>query len=129
MCRFRKGKMRNLRLEIRVSQEVDMGTINLAEELLDSLGLVEGKDIEEKIAYLIEANILLQLKECDEYLFKFESKYGLEFENFSQSWDLGEIGNRHSHEVERDFMEWEGFSLERRKLLQALRSMRMKSGR
>jgi hypothetical protein len=106
-----------------------MGTIDLAQELVDSLSLVEGKDIDEKIAYLIETNILLRLKECDEYLFRFESKYGMEFENFAQAWDRGEIGNRHSHQVERDFMEWEGFSLERRKLLQSLRSIRMKSGR
>ena len=103
-----------------------MGTIDLAEELLDNLGHVQGKDIGEKIAYLLESNILLRLKECDDYLFRFESKYGMEFEGFAQAWDRDEIERRHSHEIERDFMEWEGFHLERRRLLQSLRNMRVK---
>ena len=57
-----------------------MGTINLAEDLMESLGLVQGRDLEEKISYLIESNILFQLKECEELLFRFESRYGIAFE-------------------------------------------------
>lgn len=103
-----------------------MRAVNLAEDLLDDLKIVQGKNIQEKISHLIENNIMLQLKECEEFLFKFESKYGMDFESFAKAWEAGEIEGRHSHEVERDFMEWEGFSLERRKLLAALRDVRKK---
>ena len=106
-----------------------MGTINLAEDLMESLGLVQGKDIEEKISHLIETNILLQLRECEEHLFRFESRYGMAFEGFAQAWEAGEIEGKHSHGVERDFMEWEGFDLERSKLLRSLRELRLRTGR
>jgi hypothetical protein len=104
-----------------------MGMVQLAEDLLASLELVEGKDIEEKVSRLIRANILLRLKECEEALFRFESKYAMEYDSFTHAWDEGEIAGKHSHEVERDFMEWEGFSLERRKLLRALRDLRLRT--
>lgn len=101
----------------------------MAEDLLAGLEFAEGKDVEEKISHLIRANILLRLKECEEALFRYESKYGMEFDTFTQAWDQGEIENRYSHEVERDFMEWEGFNLEKRKLFQALRDIRLRTGR
>lgn len=104
-----------------------MKTVQLAENLLTGLELVEGKDIDEKLANLIQANILLRLKECEETLFRYESKYGMEFDSFSQAWDRGEIGGKYSHEVERDYMEWEGFALEKRKLFKALRNARGRS--
>jgi len=103
-----------------------MGMVHLAEDLLASLNLVKGNDIEEKVSRLIEAHILLQLKECEEALFRFESKYGMEFETFTPAWEAGEIRDKHSHEVERDFMEWEGFNMERRTLLKALRNLRLR---
>lgn len=104
-----------------------MRTVQLAEDVLAGLELVEGKDIEEKLSHLIRANILLRLKECDEVLFRYESKYGMEFASFTQAWDQGEIRYKHSHEVERDFMEWEGFSLEKRKLFKALRDIKLRT--
>lgn len=97
-----------------------MITINLSEELVDKLNIVEGKDIGEKIFTLLEANVLLRLKECEEWMFKFESKYGMDFKGFEKAWGEGRIKNRHSHSVERDFMEWEGFDSERKKWLETL---------
>ena len=61
--------------------------------------------------------MLLRLKECEESLFQFESRYGMDFESFTKAWDEDEISEKHSHEVERDYMEWEGFHGEKRKLL------------
>lgn len=104
-----------------------MKTISLSEELLDKLKIVEGKDIDEKIFNLIETNILLRLKECEEWIFKFESKYGMDFENFKKAWEEGNITNKFSHNVERYFMEWEGFESERKGWLKALRDIKSKS--
>lgn len=103
-----------------------MKTITLAEDILDKLAFVRGRDIQEKITQLIENNLLLQLKECEDFLFKFESKYGMDFATFAEIWEGGVIPDRQSHTVERDYMEWEGFSQERIKLLQALRNMKAK---
>ena len=62
-----------------------------------------------------ENTFVLHLKECEEYLFRYESKYGMDFPTFVELWEQGEIPNKRSHEVERDFMEWEGFVMERSK--------------
>lgn len=103
-----------------------MKTINIAEDLLDGLDFVQGNNAQEKIFHLIVNNVLLRLKECEESLFQFESRYGMDFEIFSKAWDEDEIPEKHSHEVERDYMEWEGFHGERLKLLRTLRTMRMR---
>ena len=101
-----------------------MKTVTLAEDMLDRLMSVRGRDLQEKITYLIENNLLLQLRECENFLFGFESRYGMEFSTFAELWDRGEMSNRHAHEVERDHMEWEGFAQERTQLLQAIRNMK-----
>ena len=52
-----------------------MKTIALADDIVESLALVPGKDVEEKISRLLENTFVLNLRECEDYLFKFESKY------------------------------------------------------
>ena len=102
-----------------------MEKISIAEDLLEGLDFVQGKNVQEKIFHLIVNNVLLRLKECEESLFQFESRYGMDFESFARAWDDDEIPEKHSHGIERDYMEWEGFHGERRKLLRTLRTMRM----
>jgi hypothetical protein len=109
--------------------EIDMKTITIAEDFLEGLDFVQGKNTQEKIFHLIVNNVLLRLRECDESLFQFESRYGMDFESLARAWDEDEIPESHSHEVERDYMEWEGFHGERRKLLRTLKTMRMKERR
>jgi hypothetical protein len=99
-------------------------TIALAGHMEESLALVPGKDLQEKFSRLVENTLVLQLRECEDYLFKYESKYGMDFTYFAELWEQGEIPDKHSHEVERDFMEWEGFVMERSSLLKALRRMK-----
>ncbi|MEK6656745.1 MAG: hypothetical protein AABY79_03675 [Nitrospirota bacterium] len=104
-----------------------MKTISLSEELLDKLEIVEGKKLDEKINNLLETNTLMRLKECEDKIFEFESKYGMDFEGFKKAWKAKSIKEKHSHEVERDFMEWEGFEAERKKWLIALRNTRKRA--
>jgi hypothetical protein len=103
-----------------------MKTIALADDMVESLALVPGKDVEEKFSRLLENTFVLNLRECEDYLFRFESKYGMDFKSFAELWDEGGIPERYSHEVERDFMEWEGFAMERANLLKVLRNLKAK---
>lgn len=103
-----------------------MKTIALADDMVDSLALVPGKDVEENFSRLLETTFVLNLRECEDYLFKFESKYGMDFKSFAELWEQGGIPEKYSHEVERDFMEWEGFTMERSSLLNVLRNLKTK---
>ncbi len=104
-----------------------MQSLSLSEELLDKLKHVEGKEFNEKILNLLKTNALMRLKECEEQIFGFEAKYGMDFESFKKAWEEGTIKNEYSHRVERDFMEWEGFEHERKKWLDTLRDIRAKT--
>lgn len=61
-----------------------MKNIGLSEKLIDKLKIVEGDEFDEKIFNLLETNALLRLKECEDKIFNFESKYGLDFEKFKK---------------------------------------------
>lgn len=101
-----------------------MKTIKFPNKILERLEQVEGKNLEEKVVNLLKGRGLLRLRECDEYILKYEMKYGMNFEQFKQAWDNDQIKNKRSREVERDFMEWEGFVLERQKWLSTLRDLK-----
>lgn len=101
-----------------------MKTVKLPDEILEKLEGVEGKDFEEKILTLLRQRLLLQLRECDESVLQYETKYGMDFELFKTAWENDQIENKHSHEVERDLMEWEGFVLERQRWLSMFRELK-----
>lgn len=42
----------------------------------------------------------------------FETKYGMPFAEFAVKWQADSIPQRRSHEIERDFMEWEAWQME-----------------
>ena len=84
---------------------------------------IPGNNLDEKLSNLMVSNFTLQLRECEEALFRYEAKYGMGFEGFTTAWEAGEF-NRYSHEIERDFMEWEGFQQERERLLASIKEMR-----
>ncbi len=49
----------------------------------------------------------LRLKEVEERIREFESRYHMKFADFKQAWAAGQIANQYSYEVERDYWEWE----------------------
>lgn len=105
-----------------------MKTVELPAEVLESLEAVEGRDFPEKIINLLRQRILAQLRECDERILEYEAKYGMIFSQFKTAWENDRIENKHSHEVERAFMEWEGLVLERQKWLLMLRDLKREHG-
>jgi len=54
---------------------------------------------------------------------EFEAKYGIQFEEFAAKWNADKIPNRYSHEIERDYMEWESLVDEHKILLLQLRKL------
>ncbi|MCX7839557.1 MAG: hypothetical protein N2559_08910 [Anaerolineae bacterium] len=49
----------------------------------------------------------LKLKEVEERIRDFESRYGMQFTEFKQAWNADTIPNKYSYEVEHDYWEWE----------------------
>ena len=105
-----------------------MKTVKLPEGVLAELDRIEGKNLTAKIINLLQQRISMQLRECDEQILKYETKYGMNYEQFEAAWKSDEITDRYSHEVERDLMEWEGFVLERKRWLSTLRNLKEQDG-
>jgi hypothetical protein len=49
----------------------------------------------------------LKVKEVEERIKDFETRYQMKFAEFKQAWDADKIPGKHSYEVERDYWEWE----------------------
>jgi len=95
-----------------------MSLVSLSDKLLRVLeDFAPGANLEAKLENLTRASLEHQLRVCNEALSRFEVKYGLTFADFSQAWQEDRVSNKHFHEVERDFMEWEARHLEKEDLL------------
>lgn len=107
---------------------IQVKTVKLPDRVVEKLQEVEGKDLTEKIVTLLQQRIAAQLRDCDEQILKYETRYGMDYAQFEAAWKRNEIQNKHSHEVERDLMEWEGFMLERQRWLTILRDLKGSDG-
>ena len=65
----------------------------------------------------------LRLREVADQLGMFEARYGRAFEQFAADWNAGRVADRFAHRIERDFMEWEALTMERRELLDLIREL------
>lgn len=92
--------------------------------LRDILGYTEGKDLNEKLVHLIANDLKRRIHLCSDRIVEFETKYGMSFAEFKAAWEAGKIPNRYSHEVERDYMEWESLDDEYELLLAHLRKLK-----
>lgn len=80
-----------------------------------------GEDtLREKIDSILLAAMDNLLERYSREILSFEEKYGYSFEDFEKRWSEGKIKNKHSHEVEADFIDWEMLEMEKRDLLPAL---------
>lgn len=66
---------------------------------------------------LVSADLARRLRECKREIGDFELKYRMTFTEFTEAWESDEIPNKWSHQVERDYMIWEGLEAEKRKRL------------
>jgi len=81
--------------------------VELPEDVLEILDMVQGETYEEKIRILAVEKVQSDLEECNRGILKYESKYGMTFEEFKDLWDKSEIKDKYSTEVEADYIEWE----------------------
>jgi len=99
-----------------------MQTVSLSDKLIRVLeDFTPGVNLEAKLENLTRENLEHQIRECNEALSRFEAKYGLTFADFARAWQEDKVPHKHSHEVERDFMEWEARHMEKEDLLAAVR--------
>ncbi len=75
-----------------------------------------------EVALELAAKDLLRLKlrQVEERVKEFESRYQMQFAEFKQAWDAEKIPDRHSYEVERDYWEWEAAVSDEKKYRQML---------
>lgn len=100
-----------------------MPTVSLSDKLIRVLeDFTPGANLEAKLENLTRESLEHQLHTCNEALSRFEAKYGLTFSDFVAAWQGDAIPDKHSHEVERDFMEWEARQMEKEELSTILAS-------
>jgi hypothetical protein len=101
-----------------------MTTVSLSEKLLRVLeDFAPGADLETKLENLTRENLEYQIRTCNEALSHFEAKYGQTFADFARLWQDDKVPDKHAHEVERDFMEWESLHMEKEKLYATFNSL------
>jgi len=99
--------------------------VTLSKDMERVLNFMPGKRTEDKIINLIIDGLSFKLRECEEKIVEFEAKYGMTFEEFKESWNTKKITDKYSHRVERDYMEWEGFQMEKKRWLSTLKDFKV----
>jgi hypothetical protein len=90
-----------------------MEAVLLDEKLVERLQSFSGETMEDKIIYLARETMAAKLKECNERISDYEFRYGMSFKNFNMAWDRDGIPDKHSYQVESDFIEWEALEMEK----------------
>jgi len=98
-----------------------MTTISIDKKTKKMLEAFSGRDYKEKFDNMIRESIRAKIKECNELIANFEAKYRVEFEEFEKLWNEGKIEDKHAHEIEKDFIEWEALEMEKDEWLRFLR--------
>jgi hypothetical protein len=98
-------------------------TLSLSPQIASSLQSVAGETADDKLLSLLETYLTARLHECEGEITQYEIKYRTTFEKFAGAWARGEVAHVHSHEVERDYMEWEGLIAEKERWLEQLREL------
>ncbi|MEK6682334.1 MAG: hypothetical protein AABY79_10260 [Nitrospirota bacterium] len=95
--------------------------LEIDKDLYNALVESFGEDaLKEKIDDILISAIESRLEQYNSEILKFEEKYGLPFHEFEKKWNGGKIKDKHSYEVESDFMDWEMLEMEKKELLSAL---------
>ena len=100
-----------------------MTALALSPQMAEYLDYVKCCTIEEKLLALLESYVSSQLKECDREIGDYEVKYRSTFAEFAEAWKANAIPGKHSHLVERDYMEWEGLESEKKRWLDLLKRL------
>lgn len=100
-----------------------MTTLALSPQIASHVKSIEGRTNDDKLLRLLETYLTSQIRACEQEISHYEVKYRSTFPEFAQAWQRDEISNKRSHEVERDYMEWEGLVAEKQGWLERLRRL------
>jgi len=106
-----------------------MPPVNLSKDVKEVLDFMPGKKTEDKIINLIIDSLIFKLRECEEKIMELEAKYGMTFEEFKESWNAEKLADKYAHRVERDYMEWEGFQMEKKRWLSTLKDFKVSTSK
>ncbi|MDI6791610.1 MAG: hypothetical protein QME81_01910 [bacterium] len=84
---------------------------------------MDGATTDKKISNLVDVYLLQRLHECEEDIYQFEVKYRMSFSEFKEAWEKNNITNKYSHQIERDYMVWEGLEVEKKKWLSLMQRL------
>ena len=100
-------------------------TLEISKDIYNALVESFGEDmLKDKIDDILLSAIESRVEHYTHEILKFEEKYGVTFKEFEQMWDKGDIKDKHSYEVEGDFMDWEMLEMEKKHLISALHRLR-----
>lgn len=100
-----------------------MTTLTLNPQIVSHLEFIEGSTPDDKLLSLLETYLAAQLRVCEQEIGEYEVKYRSTFAEFAEAWNQGQIPDRHSHEIERDYMEWEGLVAEKKRWLKLFQGL------
>lgn len=100
-------------------------TLEIDNDIYEALVASFGeKALKEKTDDILLSAIESLIEKYTREVLRLEEKYGVSFKDFEQMWDKGEIKDRHSHEVESDFMDWEMLGMEKKDLLSVMSKLK-----
>ena len=85
--------------------------------------LTQETKVEVALPLAIKDWVRLRLKEAKEERDAFERRYGMDFAAFQRAWQEGRIPDAHSHQVERDYREWEATVTDEQQLQRMLETL------
>lgn len=100
--------------------EVDSVSSDTAKLLKDVTG---ESNLDSAVRITVEDAMRHRLERLEEQIEGFEQRYDMGFEVFEQKWQEGEIDDKHSYDVEKDYWEWEGLISRQKKLEEALEQL------
>lgn len=99
-----------------------MEAVLLDEKLVERLQSFSGETVQDKIIYLARETIAAKLKEGNERVLDYEFRCGMSFNELNAAWHRDGIPNKHSYQVESDFIEWEALEMEKQYWLSLCRT-------
>jgi len=94
--------------------------IELSPTVRSVLDSMSGETPEQKIAHLLLGQIRHYLEACEQERLGLEIKYGLEYSDFEQKLEAGELGDEFGYDLEMDAMRWNDLIAEKKYRLEQL---------
>lgn len=82
--------------------------------------LTGATDLDAAVLIAVEDVLEHRLESIEDEIAELHDRYGMDFDAFQAAWEEGDIQDRHSYDVERDYWRWEELVTRRRRVEEAL---------